>query len=783
MPVTLAMSGRRVANLANLRSTVVRRSIVRAAQLLAACMTIAACGGGGTEPGGDPPKVPAGFTASLSSSAVFVTAGSSTTITATIARTGSAGTVSLSAESLPAGVTVAFDPADIATSTTSASVTVNAAATATPGAYVAVVRARSSGLSDQTFPVTITVVARPTPTLTLAVTPAQATVQAGSSTAAANVQLTRTAFTEAVAMSVTGLPTGATATFGSASVTTDATTLTISTSVTTTPGIYMLVVQGQSSLGPRVAAFELTVTAPPDFAITAPAALVVRQGLTAPTATVTVARSGGFTGAVALTFEGLPSGITAIPTSLNIISDSATFVLSAANNATVGLATITLRGKATGLPDRTRTLALSVTADPGSFTIGATATATAAQGQSANATITIARVAPFTGAVALTASGLPTGVTASFAPASIAAGATTSTLTLAVGSATVTGVYTISVRGSGPGVTDASANVVLTVTAAPSPLVTQHLLAQEGLAIALASTVLQSQLRVLFAVTSTGQDSAQPCEVLPGGGAFQSLPVGADNPTKAGIYYDAACTKPYILASVSAMTTVGERVTLTETATYYGPTGTLLGTMSLQETGDLGSTPIYVAGLGTFTPANGAQSVRLGLTCEFVEGATTTAPCYGGIEQYVPSLARTIGSVTPLTLKLGATENDPITFSGTTSVMRTGAQGSLTLSLATPTSLAISGGTIWGATTQQGSAANFSLFPPTPTGWTVTDSDHDMRFTINVASNTVRNSVGQITQISTGAVLATIAVDQSGTGTITWSDGRTVAVTSWMFAD
>lgn len=411
------------------------------------------------------------------------------------------------------------------------------------------------------------------------------------------------------------------------------------------------------------------------------------------------------------------------------------------------------------------------------------ASASAVQGQSANVPVTIVRTAPFAGAVALTATGLPSGVTATFAPATIAAGATTSTLTLTVGSATVANVYPIVVHATGTGVVEQTATVSLTVTAAPSPIVTQHLLAQQGLAIALASTVLQSQLQVLFAVGSTGEGSATSCETLQGGGSVQSLPVGADNPSRVGIYYDNVCTKPYILANVTAMNTTIGQTALTEAATYYGPTGTLLGVMNLQESAQVESKPISVAGLGVFTPASGAQPVRLGLTCVFIEGTVSTAPCYGGIEQYVPSLSRTLGSVTPLTLTIGADATDPITFTGSNSVMRTGAQGSLTLSINTPTTLAITGGAVWGTSTQQGSAANFSLFPPTPTGWSVTDTEHDMKFTINVVSNTVRNSIGQVTQISTGAVLATIAVDQSGTGTITWSDGRIVAVTSWMFAD
>ena len=62
------------------------------------------------------------------------------------------------------------------------------------------------------------------------------------------------------------------------------------------------------------------------------------------------------------------------------------------------------------------------------------------------------------------------------------------------------------------------------------------------------------------------------------------------------------------------------------------------------------------------------------------------------------------------------------------------------------------------------------------------DTGHDQAFTINVASNTVRNLIGTITRISTGAVLASLALDQSGTGTITYSDGTVAAVTSWTLA-
>jgi hypothetical protein len=111
-----------------------------------------------------------------------------------------------------------------------------------------------------------------------------------------------------------------------------------------------------------------------------------------------------------------------------------------------------------------------------------------------------------------------------------------------------------------------------------------------------------------------------------------------------------------------------------------------------------------------------------------------------------------------------------------------GALNSLTLSSVSPTALVISGGTSFATTIATGRAETYSLFPPTPTGWTVTDAGNDLRFAINVVSSTARNSAATITRISTGVTLATANLDQSGTGTITYSDGTSSSVTSWVIA-
>jgi hypothetical protein len=108
-----------------------------------------------------------------------------------------------------------------------------------------------------------------------------------------------------------------------------------------------------------------------------------------------------------------------------------------------------------------------------SITVAAVpATLSVAQNAAGTSAITVART-NFTGDVVLTAEGLPTGVTATFTPATLGSGATSSSLSLAVsGTAAVAGPATITIRARGTGVTDATATVALTITASVGGAVT-----------------------------------------------------------------------------------------------------------------------------------------------------------------------------------------------------------------------------------------------------------------------------------------------------------------------
>ncbi|MGA9529474.1 MAG: protease pro-enzyme activation domain-containing protein [Terriglobales bacterium] len=97
------------------------------------------------------------------------------------------------------------------------------------------------------------------------------------------------------------------------------------------------------------------------------------------------------------------------------------------------------------------------------FSLSASPTSVSvAQGSSGTSTITSTVTGGFSSAIALSATGQPTGVTVSFNPTSIT-GAGTSTMTLKVAASTATGTYSIKVTGTS-GSTVESTTVSLTVT-------------------------------------------------------------------------------------------------------------------------------------------------------------------------------------------------------------------------------------------------------------------------------------------------------------------------------
>ena len=210
----------------------------------------------------------------------------------------------------------------------------------------------------------------------------------------------------------------------------------------------------------------------PDFTVAAnPSSLTITQGNNG-TSTITVTSLNGFNSATSLTASGLPSGVTAAfvpnpvtpPANGNVTS---TLTLTAAANATTGTATVTITGTS-GSTTHTTTITLTVNAaaQP-DFTIGASPSSlTIVQGTNGTSTITISSLNGFNAATNLSASGLPSGVTAGFVPNPVtppANGNVTSALTLTASGTATTGTSTVTVTGTSGSLVH-STNITLTVT-------------------------------------------------------------------------------------------------------------------------------------------------------------------------------------------------------------------------------------------------------------------------------------------------------------------------------
>jgi kumamolisin len=309
-----------------------------------------------------------------------------------------------------------------------------------------------------------------TPSFTLSASPTSVSVVQGSSGTSTITSSVTGGFDSAVALTASGQPTGVTVGFSPTSITGAGTsTATFTVASTTATGTYTITVTGTSGSTTKTTSVSLTVTAAPVVGFTlsaSPTSVSVVQGNSG-TSTITSTATGGFDSAVTLSASGQPTGVTVgfSPASITGTGTS-TMTLTVASTTATGTYSITVTGTS-GSTTETTSVSLTVTSAPvPAFTISASPTSVSVvEGNSGTSTITTAVSGGFNSAIALSASGQPTGVTVSFSPTSIAApGSGTSTMTMAVASTTTAGTYTITVTGTGGSLTH-TATVSLTVTA------------------------------------------------------------------------------------------------------------------------------------------------------------------------------------------------------------------------------------------------------------------------------------------------------------------------------
>ena len=196
-----------------------------------------------------------------------------------------------------------------------------------------------------------------------------------------------------------------------------------------------------------------------------PNSVSVAQGATG-TSTITSTTTGGFNTPVVLSASGQPSGVTVTfsPTSITG-TGSSTMSMVVGSTVTPATYTITVTGTA-GSTTETTTVSLTVTGGTGgTFTIAAAPkTVSIAPGGQGHAKVTTTVSGGFNSAIALTASGVPSGVKVAFKPATIAApGAGSAAMQINSTAAAKAGTYTITITGTGGGVTKTT-TITLTIT-------------------------------------------------------------------------------------------------------------------------------------------------------------------------------------------------------------------------------------------------------------------------------------------------------------------------------
>ena len=251
-----------------------------------------------------------------------------------------------------------------------------------------------------------------------------------------------------VALSMTAVPPGVTATFDPPTLSgaSLSSTLTIATTAAIGAGTFPLYVAATPTSGdttPAVAQLTLTITGRPS---------------------VTVSKAGSGAGTVTSNPAGINCGgacsapfLTDVTLTAAPASGSAFASWSGACAGTELTCTFTPR------PGSTVTATFNSTAP--SFTLAASPSPLSVQqGGTGSATITVTRINGFANAVAVTATGLPAGVTATPNPASV--GDAPAVLAINVASSVPAGNYPITLTGTGTGVTQKTTTFNLVVTPA-----------------------------------------------------------------------------------------------------------------------------------------------------------------------------------------------------------------------------------------------------------------------------------------------------------------------------
>jgi hypothetical protein len=214
-----------------------------------------------------------------------------------------------------------------------------------------------------------------TPDFSISASPASETVTAGGSTTYTVTVSPIHNFTASVSLAISGLPSGATATFNPTSISgSGSSILTVATANTTPAGTYTITIGGTSGALSHSTPVSLTVKQLPDFSISAtPSSQTVTAGNSA-SFTLTIGAINGFSGAVALSAGSLPAGVSASfsPASVTGLGSS-TLTVSTSASTSLGSFSVAITGTSGSTSHNTT---VSLTVQPTAVCVTATGNAT-----------------------------------------------------------------------------------------------------------------------------------------------------------------------------------------------------------------------------------------------------------------------------------------------------------------------------------------------------------------------------------------------------------------------
>jgi hypothetical protein len=319
-------------------------ALLRRAWVFLIASAVAGCGAGGASDAVGPP--PCCFTLSLPTTALSVVQGSSINLTVTLTRTNDyTPAVMMLVDSIPSGVTAAFNPVSLSGATLRSTLTITATANTSPvlgapflihGLGTDSLRSYTGGSLSVTMPrVNVSLGGTGAGT----VTSSPAGIDCGT-TCGAN-------FPYGSEVTLTARPDANSAFAGWGGACANGS------------GTCTVIAQGTTAV---TATFNST-TPSFSFSIT-PATVTLAQGGSA-AATLNVARLNGYAGAVNLGVSGAPTGLTVSPNPASVTGTSATLDVAAAPSLGVSNYPITVTATGAGVPQQTAVLHVQVTPGQG----------------------------------------------------------------------------------------------------------------------------------------------------------------------------------------------------------------------------------------------------------------------------------------------------------------------------------------------------------------------------------------------------------------------------------